>query len=206
VALVQHGDGESDRFDPRSKVIDSATAAATVADLDAEIATLERLRSWPGGCEARGWTPSGCSCRGCYRRRARCSTRTAGGGKLIFTEHRDTMNYLVDRLRTIFGDADAVVNISGSTPPEECRATQARFTRDEDCLVLVATDVAGEGINLQRAHLVIIYDLPWNPNRIQQRFGRSPPVRAGRCPVLRPRWALGAAGRRASTGTGGPSP
>lgn len=91
---------------------------------------------------------------------------------LIFTEHRDTMNYLVDRLRIFLGDHDAVVNISGSTPREERRSIQARFTQDEGCLVLVATDAAGEGINLQRAHLVINYDLPWNPNRIEQRFGR----------------------------------
>jgi len=91
---------------------------------------------------------------------------------LIFTEHRDTMNYLVDRLRTFLGDADAVVHISGGTLREERRATQARFTQDEGCLVLVATDAAGEGINLQRAHLVINYELPWNPNRVEQRFGR----------------------------------
>ena len=38
--------------------------------------------------------------------------------------------------------------------------------------VLVATDAAGEGVNLQRAHLMVNYDLPWNPNRIEQRFGR----------------------------------
>ena len=44
--------------------------------------------------------------------------------------------------------------------------------QDKDVLVLVATDAAGEGINLQRAHLMVNYDLPWNPNRIEQRFGR----------------------------------
>jgi hypothetical protein len=38
--------------------------------------------------------------------------------------------------------------------------------------VLLATDAAGEGINLQRAHLMVNYDLPWNPNRLEQRFGR----------------------------------
>ena len=40
------------------------------------------------------------------------------------------------------------------------------------CSILLATDAAGEGINLQRAHLMINYDLPWNPNRLEQRFGR----------------------------------
>ena len=49
---------------------------------------------------------------------------------------------------------------------------QEAFTQDKDVLVLVATDAAGEGINLQRAHLMVNYDLPWNPNRIEQRFGR----------------------------------
>src|SRR5438105_13004548 len=43
---------------------------------------------------------------------------------------------------------------------------------DPTVLVLVANDAAGEGVNLQRAHLMVNYDLPWNPNRIEQRFGR----------------------------------
>ena len=55
---------------------------------------------------------------------------------------------------------------------EERRKAQEAFTQDKDVLVLVATDAAGEGINLQRAHLMVNYDLPWNPNRIEQRFGR----------------------------------
>ena len=55
---------------------------------------------------------------------------------------------------------------------EERRKVQEAFTQDKDVLVLVATDAAGEGINLQRAHLMVNYDLPWNPNRIEQRFGR----------------------------------
>src|SRR5207249_8471804 len=46
------------------------------------------------------------------------------------------------------------------------------FIQDKDVEILVATDAAGEGINLQRAHLMVNYDLPWNPNRIEQRFGR----------------------------------
>ena len=47
-----------------------------------------------------------------------------------------------------------------------------RFRNDPDVHFLLATDAAGEGINLQRAHLMINYDLPWNPNRLEQRFGR----------------------------------
>ena len=55
---------------------------------------------------------------------------------------------------------------------EDRRKTQEAFTQDPNVLILVATDAAGEGINLQRAHLMVNYDLPWNPNRVEQRFGR----------------------------------
>ena len=49
---------------------------------------------------------------------------------------------------------------------------QESFQHDPEVQVLLATDAAGEGINLQRAHLMVNYDLPWNPNRLEQRFGR----------------------------------
>lgn len=49
---------------------------------------------------------------------------------------------------------------------------EEQFKQDVHVRILIATDAAGEGINLQRAHLMINYDLPWNPNRLEQRFGR----------------------------------
>lgn len=52
------------------------------------------------------------------------------------------------------------------------RKAKEAFTQDKNVLILVATDAAGEGINLQRANLMVNYDLPWNPNRLEQRFGR----------------------------------
>ena len=55
---------------------------------------------------------------------------------------------------------------------EERRKVHGGFRPGPSCRVLVATDAAGEGLNLQRAHLMVNYDLPWNPNRIEQRFGR----------------------------------
>ena len=91
---------------------------------------------------------------------------------VVFTEHRDTLNYLCARIENTLGLPDAVVAIHGGLRRDERRAIQARFTQDPACAVLVATDAAGEGINLQRAHLMINYDLPWNPNRLEQRFGR----------------------------------
>ena len=55
---------------------------------------------------------------------------------------------------------------------EDRHKAQEAFRHDPAVQVLLATDAAGEGINLQRAHLMVNYDLPWNPNRLEQRFGR----------------------------------
>ena len=62
--------------------------------------------------------------------------------------------------------------IHGGVGREQRLAAQEAFRHDPQVQVLLATDAAGEGINLQRAHLMVNYDLPWNPNRLEQRFGR----------------------------------
>ena len=101
--------------------------------------------------------------------------RDGGGGRrkiVVFTEHRDTLNYLAARLRQLLGDDSSVVEIHGGMPREVRRRQESLFKNDPHVTVLVATDAAGEGINLQRAHLMVNYDLPWNPNRLEQRFGR----------------------------------
>ncbi|MDZ4870893.1 MAG: RNA polymerase-associated protein RapA [Chroococcidiopsis cubana SAG 39.79] len=82
------------------------------------------------------------------------------------------MNYLAQRIRTLLGRTEAVVTIHGGMGREERRKAQEAFTQDIAVQVLIATDAAGEGINLQRAHLMVNYDLPWNPNRLEQRYGR----------------------------------
>jgi superfamily II DNA/RNA helicase len=82
---------------------------------------------------------------------------------IVFTEPRDTLNYLVDRIRTRIGRPEAVVVIHGGIGREERRKAVEGFTHDKDVLVLVANDAAGEGINLQRAHLMVNYDLPLEP-------------------------------------------
>ncbi len=91
---------------------------------------------------------------------------------MLFTEHRDTLNYLESRITTLLGRTEAVVVIHGGLGREERMKAQEAFRHDPEVQVLLATDAAGEGINLQRAHLMVNYDLPWNPNRIEQRFGR----------------------------------
>jgi len=91
---------------------------------------------------------------------------------VLFTEHRDTLNYLHSRISTLLGRTDAVLAIHGGVAREDRRGIQEEFANNPDAVVLLATDAAGEGINLQSAHLMVNYDLPWNPNRLEQRFGR----------------------------------
>ena len=164
---------EDEQAEIDTEVVDAATAAETIAELESEIITLKRLENMAYSLRRAGTDAKWQQLSDTLSETAEMYTPTGDRRKLIvFTEHRDTLNYLVDRLRTFLGDDEAVVHISGSTRRDERRAVQHRFTQDPDVLVLVATDAAGEGINLQQAHLVINYDLPWNPNRIEQRFGR----------------------------------
>ena len=170
---VLDGLDSEEREEIETEVVDAATAAATIAELESEIGILKQLEAMAGRLRGRD-----VDAKWVQLARLLSTAKEMFGPDgsrrklLVFTEHRDTLNYLVDRLRALLGDAAAVEHISGSTSRENRRRVQARFTQDDSCLVLVGTDAAGEGINLQRAHLVVNYDLPWNPNRIEQRFGR----------------------------------
>ena len=72
---------------------------------------------------------------------------------IIFSEHRDTLNYLHGKIAGVLGNSDAIVTIHGGTHRDERRRLQALFRSDPDVRVLVATDAAGEGVNLQNANL-----------------------------------------------------
>jgi SNF2 family DNA or RNA helicase len=93
---------------------------------------------------------------------------------LIFTEHRDTLTFLVRRLEGL-GLTGQVAAIHGGLDYRE-RDEQVAFFKqpaaEGGAKYLVATDAAGEGINLQFCWLMINYDVPWNPARLEQRMGR----------------------------------
>jgi hypothetical protein len=175
------------------EILDQATAARSIAELQAEIATLKRLEAlalevrrsgadtkWRelAGLLSEVFTPAAIA------QRVAEHPEPYGAGPLppptasphqkivIFTEHRDTITYLESRVTTLLGRKEAVVLIHGGMGREERRKAEESFKFDPEVKVLLATDAAGEGINLQRAHLMVNYDLPWNPNRIEQRFGR----------------------------------
>jgi len=92
---------------------------------------------------------------------------------IIFTEPRDTLDYLAQKIAARIGEPAAVVVVHGGVAREARRAAIAAFNSDPVVRVMIANDAAGEGVNLHRGgHLMVNYDLPWNPNRIEQRFGR----------------------------------
>lgn len=155
------------------KFVDQATAARTIAELELEIETLKRLEALAYKVRHSGTDRKWMELSKLLQDNAEMLDAQGSRRKLIlFTEHRDTLNYLADKIKTLIGQPEAVCIIHGSLGREERRKIQESFTQDKDVAVLVATDAAGEGINLQRAHLMVNYDLPWNPNRIEQRFGR----------------------------------
>jgi len=154
-------------------LVDQASAAKTVAELEKEIVLLRDLEQEAHKVVASGQDRKWDELSKLLQHNPEVLDATGRLRKLIiFTEHRDTLNYLQRRITTVIGDEKAVATIHGGTAREARRDTQERFWTDADVRVLIATDAAGEGVNLQCAHLMVNYDLPWNPNRLEQRFGR----------------------------------
>jgi len=175
------------------EILDQATAARTIDELKAEIETLKRLEALAESVrlsgEDRKWRELASLLEEIFSPTV-IADRIAeerppyGAGDIqkpvssphekliIFTEHRPTLSYLENRITTLLGSQESVVTIHGSKGREERLKVQELFKHDPNVKVLLATDAAGEGINLQRAHLMVNYDLPWNPNRLEQRFGR----------------------------------
>ncbi len=93
---------------------------------------------------------------------------------LLFTEFKDTLDYLVARLRS-WGFRVGCIHggmKSGSRDEAGTRLHAEQQFREGEVQILVATEAAGEGINLQVCNILFNYDIPWNPNRLEQRMGR----------------------------------
>lgn len=159
--------------DAEEKVTDQASAASTITELEAEIAVLKRLEALANKVRMSGEDRKWDELSKLLQDDKAMFTPNGQREKLIiFTEHRDTLRYLHDKICNLLGGEEAVVTIHGGMLRDERRKVELRFKQDKDVRILIATDAAGEGINLQRAHLMVNYDLPWNPNRLEQRFGR----------------------------------
>jgi hypothetical protein len=93
---------------------------------------------------------------------------------LLFTEFKDTLDYLMGCLKEWgfrVGCIHGGMKIGSRDDPNTRLYVEQQF-REGDIQVLVATEAAGEGINLQCCHILFNYDIPWNPNRLEQRMGR----------------------------------
>ena len=179
--------GDSEREELEDIVIDAATAAGTAEELEAEVAELKELVKLADDVRHSGVDTKWLQLRDLLRSdRFTAPTLSdsleagpnANGDSeparklIVFSEHKDTLDYVAGRIEAELGRPEAVVRIHGGIKRHDRRSIQDRFRVDPKARVLVATDAAGEGVNLQVANMVVNYDLPWNPNRIEQRFGR----------------------------------
>ena len=174
-------DGERERHEAFEEDALGGLAAITLAELREERVEVEALLS-----RARRLAETGEDSK-FERLRAVMSDPAFAREKLIvFTEHRDTAEFLVRRLEGL-GFTGRVALIHGGLDYREREAQVERFRRPAGCggaSYLVATDAAGEGINLQFCWLMANYDVPWNPARLEQRMGRIHRYGQTRDPVV----------------------
>ena len=175
--LFDQEDLEDITAEEREKLEDEicylATAAQSIIELEKEIDTLRSLERQAESLRQSNVDSKWEKLRVIWEQRLPEMEKNGQRRKLIiFTEHRATLSYLVSKLTDLLDDSSAIAQIHGGIPMTNRHTVQDRFQSNDGVQVLVATDAAGEGINLQRAHLMVNYDLPWNPNRIEQRFGR----------------------------------
>ncbi len=147
----------------------AVTAAATLADLMVERDKVDGLVRQADAILARGNESKFDKLLETMR-----DVRFRDEKMLVFTEHRDTANYLSDRLEAI-GFTGHVARLHGGMDYVERDRQVALFrapTAEGGAKYLIATDAAGEGVNLQFCWLMVNYDIPWNPARLEQRMGR----------------------------------
>jgi hypothetical protein len=164
-------DAEQDEDDlddsARDQITNEFTVAVELDQLRTEIAALHELLSQARRVRDHAEDSKLAALRECLAK-AEFNELSDGRGKLlVFTEHRDTLTYLLEHLQT-WGYSTCEIH-GGMNPHERKRAQEDFRTSRQIC---VATEAAGEGINLQFCRLMINYDMPWNPTRLEQRLGR----------------------------------
>ena len=143
-----------------------ALAAVAKEDIEREIGVLEDLRD-----RARRLHETGEESKFAQLRQVLDDPAHAGEKWIVFSEHRDTVDSLIRRLEGL-GYSGRVASIHGGMEWPEREEQVERFRDTKGARFLIATDAAGEGINLQFCHLMVNYDIPWNPARLEQRMGR----------------------------------
>ncbi len=156
---------EVEQWKQEEELLEKLTAAETLEELKAEIDQVERLASLAKCLEQSEAETKLSELRKVIEETeaiSRSNTKL-----LIFTEARETMEYLADKLSSW---GFQVTTIHGGMNMEA--RIQAEHEFRNSAQIMVATEAAGEGINLQFCWLMVNYDIPWNPNRLEQRMGR----------------------------------
>lgn len=164
-------DAEQDEDDlddaVRDQLVDEYTAALEIEQLRAEISALKELVEQARKVRENANDSKLAALKKCLGEAQFMDLKDGRGKLLIFTEHRDTLGYVRDHLER-WGFSTCEIH-GGMNPHERKRAQEVFRTGAQVC---IATEAAGEGINLQFCHLMINYDMPWNPTRLEQRLGR----------------------------------
>jgi superfamily II DNA or RNA helicase len=153
--------------DARDQLLDETTIAQGLDQLETELAALRELEVRARRVRENGEDSKLAALNECLSKAEFHELHDGRGKLLIFTEHRDTLKHLRQHLEAW---KYSVCEIHGGMNPHERKRAQEEFRTSHQ--VCVATEAAGEGINLQFCHLMINYDLPWNPTRLEQRLGR----------------------------------
>jgi SNF2 family DNA or RNA helicase len=162
------GDGQEENEIAEEKLL-QGVVAASLTDLLAEKEQVKQLLSL-----ARKVQADGHESKFEKLREVLTDSRFIGEKFIVFTEHRDTMEFLVKRLGGM-GYTGQIAQIHGGMPFNQREDEVEWFHKPIDqggARFLICTDAAGEGINLQVCWIMINYDVPWNPARLEQRMGR----------------------------------
>jgi superfamily II DNA or RNA helicase len=153
-------------------MLEAVTLAGSAEQVRAEVQELERLATRARAVEDTGAEAKLSKLREVLQKEGFYDHQEQR--LLLFTEFKDTLDYLVDRLRA-WGFRVGFIHGGmkpGSRDEAGTRLYAEQQFREGEIQILVATEAAGEGINLQVCNVLFNYDIPWNPNRLEQRMGR----------------------------------
>ncbi len=167
--LEEMEEGDRERFE---RMLEAVTLAGNAESIQAEIDELRVFAEQAKAVEASGAEAKLGKLEALLRSEGFYDHKDRR--LLLFTEFKDTLDYLVEKLEA-WGFRVGVIH-GGMKPGSRDEPGTRIFTeqqfRDGEIQILVATEAAGEGINLQCCNILFNYDIPWNPNRLEQRMGR----------------------------------
>jgi superfamily II DNA or RNA helicase len=151
----------------RDQLADEYTAALEMEQLRREVSALKDLVEQARRVREQANDSKLAALKKCLGEAQFLELKDGRGKLLLFTEHRDTLGYVREHLEHW---GYSTCEIHGGMNPHERKQAQEQFRTSAQ--ICVATEAAGEGINLQFCHLMVNYDMPWNPTRLEQRLGR----------------------------------